>query len=73
MSSPIPIRRSLVLNLLAVLTLLAVAIVGAMWLSARRTAQTLSSAVIEQALERAELELHAFFDPVERQLMTLRD
>lgn len=73
LSTPVPIRRSLVVNLLAVLVLLAVAIVAAMWLSARRTARQLSGAVIEQALDRAELELQAFFDPVERQLVTLRD
>ena len=72
LSKPVPIRRSLLINLLTVVVLLSVATVGTMWLSARRAVQKLSASVIEQALGQAEIELRSFFDPVERQLVTLR-
>ena len=72
LAKPVPIRRSLLLNLLVVVTLLSVATVGIMWLSARRAVRKLSASVIEQALDRAEVELEGLFYPVERQLATLQ-
>jgi hypothetical protein len=66
LSKPAPIRRSLLVHLLIVVGLLSVATVTTMWLSARRAVQKLSSSVIEQALDRAVLELRGYFDPDER-------
>ena len=68
----VSIRRSLLTNLVAVMLLLGAAIVTVSYLGGRRAVRRFSESLIDQTLHRVEIELQAFFDPVHRELGTLR-
>ena len=66
------IRRSLLTNLIAVVLLLGIAILAMTFVGSRRALRRFSQSLIDQTLFRVEVELDGFFDPVSRQLRTLR-
>ena len=73
MPQPTSIRRSLLVNLIAAVLLLGAAIIGMTFVRTRGTMERISESLITQTLARSEVELRAFFDPVRRQLLELRD
>ena len=73
MAHPTSIRRSLLLNLVVVVLLLGTVLLGMTFVRTWGTMQRVSEALITLTLERTEVELRGFFDPVHRQLLELRD
>ncbi|MHC5022484.1 MAG: SpoIIE family protein phosphatase [Planctomycetota bacterium] len=68
----VPIRRSLLVNLVAVIVLLTTAIITTMSLGTRRAIRTLSRSMIMRAIEETESQLHRFFAPVQSGLLLTR-
>ena len=73
MTHPVSIRRSLLVNLIAVVVVLAAAILAMTVISGRGSMQRFAGSLSEQTLARIEVELQRFFDPVSRQLETLSE
>ena len=65
MGRPVSIRRSLLVNIIAMIGLLSTAIIVVAAIGARRAVARLSSAIIVQTTERVEERLHRFFDPLD--------
>ena len=72
MSKSVSIRRSLLLSLMFVITLLSGAIMAIMMFGARRAARSLSRLVISQAIDHTEAQLRGFVTPIVDQLMLLQ-
>jgi serine phosphatase RsbU (regulator of sigma subunit) len=68
----VTIRRNLLTNLIIIVVLLGVGILAMSLLSGRRAMRRFSQALIGQTFQRTDVQLHNFFDPVVRQLETLR-
>jgi serine phosphatase RsbU (regulator of sigma subunit) len=71
-SRSVSIRRSLLTNLIVVVVLLGLGILAMSLLSGRRALSRFSQSLITQTLHRTDVQLHNFFDPVARQLGTMR-
>ena len=65
MGRPVSIRRSLLINIIAMIGLLSTAIIVVAAVGARRAVARLSSSIIVQTTERVEERLHRFFDPLD--------
>ncbi|MHC4948246.1 MAG: SpoIIE family protein phosphatase [Planctomycetota bacterium] len=72
MPRPVTIRRSLLVNLATLIVLLGLAILVVTFAGARRAVRTLSRAVIAETLDRTEVHLQGFFDPVMREIAMAR-
>ena len=72
MTRTVPIRRSLLGNLVLIVLLLGGAILALTYLGSQRAVRRFSQSLIEQTMERVEAQLDGFFDPVVRQLFYLR-
>jgi len=72
MARPMSIRRSLLLNLIAVIVLMGAAITSIAAFASRRTVQTLSKALITQSIDQTESRLREFFEPVIRSMHVAR-
>ena len=68
----VPIRRSLLVNLLLVILLLSGAILATTVFEARQVIQSLSASVINQTMHEMEARLQRFFDPATRGLQMVR-
>ncbi len=64
----VSIRRSLLVNLVAVITILGVAIIVTVGVSGRLAVRRLSGSVIMRTTEQVAERLHNFFDPVAAEL-----
>ncbi len=71
MARTVPIRRSLIANLTAVVVFLGLSILILVFFGGRRALRGFSQSLIDQALKRTEAQLAGFFDPVARQLEIL--
>ncbi len=72
MARTVPIRRSLLANLVIIVLLLGGAILSLTYLGSQRAVRRFSESLIEQTVERVDAQLDGFFDPVTRQLFYLR-
>ncbi len=72
MNKLVPIRRSLLVNLLLVILLLSGAILATTVFEARQVIQSLSASVINQTMQEVEARLQRFFDPATRGLQMVR-
>jgi serine phosphatase RsbU (regulator of sigma subunit) len=72
MAKIISIRKSLLINMLLLIVILGAAIMAISHFASRKTLRTLSGSLINQTLERVEVELTRFFDPVKDELMLAR-
>ncbi len=68
----VSIRRSLIVNLILVITVLSGTIMLTMILGARSAIRTLSRVIINQTIEQTEGELKRFFDPPAAELMKMK-
>ena len=68
----VSIRRSLLVNLVAVITILGVAIIVTVGINGRIAVRRLSGAVIIRTAEQVAERLHNFFDPVAGELLIAR-
>ena len=64
MAKPISIRRSLLINLLAVVLLLSGSILLTIIVSSQKTLSTFSQSLINQSINTIEVQLTGFFNPV---------
>jgi serine phosphatase RsbU (regulator of sigma subunit) len=72
MPKTVSIRRSLILNLILVITLLSGAIMITLFLGARTAVRTLSRIIITQTIEQTEGELKRFFESVAGEILEAR-
>ena len=72
MAKIISIRKSLLINMLLLIVILGVAIMAISHFASRKTLRTLSGSLIGQTIDRVEVELMRFFDPVTNELMLAR-
>jgi serine phosphatase RsbU (regulator of sigma subunit) len=72
MTRTVPIRRSLLGNLVLIVLLLGGAILALTYLGSGRALRRFSQSLIEQTVERTEAQLQGFFDPVVKQLFFMR-
>ncbi len=73
MARSVSIRRSLLVNLVALVAVLGTAVLATSVIAGRRAVDRLSGALIASALDEAEAELERFFEPVDRELRLARD
>jgi serine phosphatase RsbU (regulator of sigma subunit) len=73
MSGSVSIRRSLLSNLVLVVALLGMTILVVRFFGTQRSLRRTSEALMTQALERVDLMLDGFFDPIVWQLEIVRD
>ncbi len=64
MKKLISIRRSLLINMLIIISVLSVLIISTTFWGVRQAVRTLSRSIIDQTLDEAEAELDGFFNPV---------
>ena len=72
MAKIVSIRKSLLYNMIFMIIILSGAIMAMNYFASRKTVRTLSGSLIEQAIERIEVELTSFFGPVIDELMLAR-
>ena len=72
MPRTVSIRRSLLVNLIVVITLLGGAIMATTFFGARRAVRTLSRIIIERTIDQTEARLEHFFAPVITNLLMAR-
>lgn len=68
MAKPVSIRRSLLVNLLAIVLLLSGSILLTIIISSHKTLATLSQSLINQSIDNIEAQLQGFFNPVINEL-----
>lgn len=72
MARTVPIRRSLLVNLVVIVLALGGGIMALTFLGGERALRQASRALIGQALGRLEVYLEGFFDPVRQELLSLQ-
>ncbi|MHC5082968.1 MAG: SpoIIE family protein phosphatase [Planctomycetota bacterium] len=72
MGRTISIRRSLILNIVAVIVILSGAIIVTITIGARAAIRDLSKKIIEQTISQTETKLSSFFDPIENELLRIQ-
>lgn len=72
MARTVSIRRSLILNIIAVIVILSGAIIMTMRIGARTMIENLSEKIIKQTIAQTETKLSSFFDPVENELLRVQ-
>jgi serine phosphatase RsbU (regulator of sigma subunit) len=72
MARTVPIRRSLLTNLVLIVLLLGAAILALTYMGSQRAVRRFSQSLIEQTVERVAAQLDGFFGPVTQQLFYLR-
>jgi serine phosphatase RsbU (regulator of sigma subunit) len=73
MAKPVSIRRSLLVNLLAIVLLLSGSILLTIIISSHKSLATLSQSLINQSIDNIEAQLQGFFNPVINELQIARD
>ena len=73
MAGTVPIRRSLLTNILLIVLFLGGAILALTYLGSQRAVRRFSQSLIDQTVERVDAQLDGFFDPVTQQLSYLRE
>jgi len=69
MAHTVSISKSLLLSMLSVILLLSGGIMATTYIGSQRTLESLSAALISQALGKTEERLHRFFDPATQELL----
>jgi serine phosphatase RsbU (regulator of sigma subunit) len=72
MAQTVSIRRSLILNIIAMVMLLGGAIMLTMFIGARTAIRDLSGKIIRQTIAQTESKLSSFFDPVTNELLRIK-